>query len=262
MTDELRTLGFGVTFDMVAAHTACGQHLTLTSHRAGDEIPPHRHANDYICIVLNGGFGEVHSKECVERRSGSVFAYRAGETHHDRFGPRGAMCVNLHFEAGDTRIQGIDGCCSTSLRLAADRLAFELAAHSAEELPMASLAAEILAEIGMLDSTVAESSDWVRRIVEAICDEPRRRWTLSELAAIADRHPVRVAQAFRARSGISLGAFQRLRRLVSLSLALRSGSSSLASLACDFGYCDQSHMNSEFRAAFGISPGLYRRAFH
>lgn len=262
MTDELRTLGFGVTFDMVAAHTACGQHLTLTSHRAGEEIPPHRHANDYICIVLNGGFGEVQSKDCVERKSGAVFAYRAGETHHDRFGPRGAMCVNLHFKPGDKRIQGIDGLCSTALRLSADRLAFELAARSSEDLSMASLAAEILAEAGMLDSGAAEGGGWVRKIVEAICDEPRRRWTLSELAGIADRHPVRVAQAFRAQSGISLGAFQRRRRLVCLSAALRSESNPLATLACDFGYCDQSHMNSEFRAAFGISPGMYRRAFH
>jgi AraC family transcriptional regulator len=262
MTNELRTLGFGVTFDMVAAQTACGQHLTLTSHRASDEIPPHRHSNDYICIVLNGGFGEVQSKDCVERKTGSVFAYRAGETHHDRFGPRGAMCVNLHFEAGETRIQGVDGVCSTRLRLAADRLAFELAAQSTEELSMASLAAEILAGLGMIDSAAAESGDWVRRIVEAICDEPRRRWTLNELAALADRHPVRVAQAFRAQSGISLGAFQRLRRLVCLSAALRGDSSPLATLACDFGYCDQSHMNFEFRAAFGTSPGLYRQAFH
>ncbi len=262
MTDELRTLGFGVTFDMVAAHTACGQHLTLTSHRASDEIPPHRHANDYICIVLNGEFGEVQSKDCVERKSGSIFAYHAGETHHDRFGPRGAMCVNLHFEPGDKRIQGIDALCSTPLQLAADRLAFELAAQSAEELSMASLAAEILGEIGMLDSPASESAVWLRRIVEAICDEPRRRWTLRELAEIADRHPVRVAQAFRAQSGMSLGAFQRLRRLVSLSLALRANTGPLAMLACDFGYYDQSHMTSEFRSAFGISPGTYRRAFH
>jgi AraC family transcriptional regulator len=262
MTDELRTLGFGVTFDMVAAHTACGQHLTLTSHRPGDEIPPHRHANDYICIVLNGGFGEIQSRDCVERKSGSVFAYRAGETHHDRFGPRGAMCVNLHFEAGDRRIQHVDGLCSLPLRLAADRLAFELAARSTEELSLASLAAEVLGEIGILGSPAAESAEWVRRIVEAICDEPRRRWTLCELAQIADRHPVRVAQAFRAQSGMSLGSFQRLRRLVCLSLALRSDCEPLATLACDFGYFDQSHMNLEFRAAFGVSPGMYRLAFH
>ena len=127
---------------------------------------------------------------------------------------------------------------------------------------MASLAADILAGIGVMDSAPAESIGWVRTIVEAICDEPRRRWTLSELATIADRHPVRVAQAFRAQSGVTLGEYQRLRRLVSLSLALRANSSPLATLACEFGYCDQSHMNFEFSAAFGVSPGTYRRAFH
>jgi AraC-like DNA-binding protein len=33
-------------------------------------------------------------------------------------------------------------------------------------------------------------------------------------------------------------------------------------LAAEFGYFDQSHMNAEFRAAFGASPGRYRRDFH
>lgn len=261
MTDELRTLGFGVTFDMVAAQTACGQHLTLTSHRPGDEIPPHRHANDYLCIVINGGFAEIQSKTHLERRNGAIFTYRAGEPHHDRFGPRGAMCVNLHFEAGAAGIYAVEGMCSAPLRFAADRLAFELAAQSNEELSMASLAAEILAESGMV-ACGRDSGDWTKKIVEAICDEPRRRWTLRELAEIAARHPVHVAQSFRVKSGMSLGAFQRLRRLVMLSVALRDGSQPLAMIASDFGYCDQSHMNSEFRAAFGASPGEYRRAFH
>jgi AraC family transcriptional regulator len=262
MADEPRTLDFGVTFDMVAATTACGQHLTLTSHQAGDEIPPHRHSNDYLCIVINGGFAEVQSRALVERHSGAVFTYRAGETHHDCFGPRGAMCVNLHFDAGNERIGDVEGHCSTALRLAANRLAFELAVQSTEELALASLAAEILAATGMLDCPPPERADWTRRIVEAICDEPRRRWTLRELADIAGRHPVHVAQAFRARSGMSLGSFQRLRRLVTLSLVLREGVQPLAMIASEFGYCDQSHMNLEFRAAFGASPGQYRRAFH
>jgi AraC-like DNA-binding protein len=61
---------------------------------------------------------------------------------------------------------------------------------------------------------------------------------------------------------MSLGAFQRLRRLTGLGLALRQGQLPLAALAHEFGYCDQSHMNAEFRAAFGVSPGRYRREFH
>jgi AraC family transcriptional regulator len=141
-------------------------------------------------------------------------------------------------------------------------LAFELAASSREELVIASLAAEISGELQPHVERLSDSGKWIGRVVEAISDEANRRWTLRELAQIADRHPVHVAQAFRAASGISLGAFQRLRRLTRLSLALRGANTSLAMLAAEFGYCDQSHMNAEFRAAFGVSPGRYRREFH
>ena len=261
MADEAHTLGFGVTYDMVAARTACGQLLTLTSHRSDDEIPPHKHANDYLCIVLSGGFAEKESNRWHERTSGCVFRHHAGETHHDRFGSRGAVCVNLHFPAGDPG-PGIDGICSASMRVAAQQLALELAASSREELAMASLAAEIMGQIEARDRREADCKTWIDRIVEAISDDSPRRWSLLELAEIANRHPVHVAQAFRSKTGISVGAFQRLRRVTSLGLALRGGAAPLVDLAAEFGYCDQSHMTSEFRAAFGVSPGRYRREFH
>lgn len=261
MADEARTLGFGVTYDMVAARTACGQLLTLTSHRRDDEIPPHKHANDYLCIVLDGGFAEQEGKRWQDRPGGCFFTHHAGETHHDRFGPRGAVCVNLHFPA-DEPGPAIAGKCPASTRVAAGRLAFELAASSREELVMASLAAEIMGQLRPPEAWGQDRGRWIDRIVEAMSDEPDRRWSLGELARIAERHPVHVAQAFRARTGISLGAFQRLRRLTCLSLALRGGNSPLAALAAEFGYCDQSHMTSEFRAAFGVSPGRYRRDLH
>ena len=261
MADDAHTLGFGVTYDMVAARTACDQLLTLTSHRCDHAIPPHRHANDYLCIVLAGGFAEQEGARWHERPSGCFFRHRAGEVHHDRFGPGGAMCVNLHFPAGEQG-EAIEGRCSASTRVAAQRLAFELAARSREELVMASLAAEIMGDLTAAFAERRDSGAWIGRIVEALCDDPSRRWTLAELAAIADRHPVRVAQSFRVVTGMSLGAFQRLRRLTALSLALRHGTMPLAALAAEFGYCDQSHMSGEFRSAFGMSPGRYRREFH
>jgi AraC family transcriptional regulator len=261
MADEAHTLGFGLTYDMVAARTACGQLLSLTSHRRGDEIPPHRHVNDYVCIVLTGGFAEQERDCWHERRAGSIFTHRAGETHHDQFGPRGAVCVNLHFAAGQAG-PPIEGICSASAKVAAEKLAFELAASSREELVLASLAAEIMGDLHPLGMCARDGGKWIDRIVEAISDEAERRWTLSELAEIAERHPVHVAQSFRAATGLSLGAFQRMRRVTCLSLALRTGKIPLAALAAEFGYYDQSHMTAEFRAAFGISPGRYRREFH
>ena len=70
MAEEAHTLGFGLTYDMVATRTACGQLVTLTSHRRDDEIPPHKHANDYLCIVLAGGFAERERNNWRERQRG------------------------------------------------------------------------------------------------------------------------------------------------------------------------------------------------
>jgi AraC family transcriptional regulator len=261
MADDAHTLGFGVTYDMVAARTACGQLLTLTSHRSDHEIPPHKHANDYLCIVLAGGFAEQEGTRWHERLSGCFFTHHAGGTHHDRFGSLGARCVNLHFPEGEPG-PAVEGVCSAPAMVAAQRLAFALAARSREELVMATLAAEMMGELNPRAPAGHDQGKWIDRLVQAISDEPLRRWTLRELAEIADRHPIHVAQSFRAKTGISLGAFQRLRRLTSLSLALRHSRTSLAMLAAEFGYCDQSHMTTEFRAAFGSSPGRYRRDFH
>jgi len=262
MADDAHTLGFGITYDMVAARTACGQLLTLTSHRSDDRIPPHKHANDYLCIVLDGGFSEQEGARWHERRSGSLFTHHAGATHHDRFGPRGAMCVNLHYPEGEQGQFVAEGLCSAPTRVAAQQLAFELAARSREDLAMASLAAEIMGSLCPENAYARDRGQWLDRVMEAIADQPDRRWTLGELAEVADRHPVHLAQAFRAKTGFSLGVFQRLRRLTSLSLALRRGAEPLAALAAEFGYCDQSHMTTEFRSAFGVSPGRFRRGVH
>ena len=156
----------------------------------------------------------------------------------------------------------LEGLCPAPARIAAQKLALELASSSREELTMASLAAEIMGELRPVSGARSDGGKWIDRVVEAISDEPERRWRLPELAAIAGRHPVHVAQSFRATTGISLGAYQRLRRLTSLALALRHGNAPLAALAADFGYCDQSHMTSEFRSIVGVSPGRYRRELH
>ena len=205
---------------------------------------------------------ELQNDSSREWRAGSFFRHEAGATHHDHIGPQGAICLNFHFAPGELRPVGVEGLCSAPTKIAADRLAFELAASSRDELVMAALAAEIMAQTWPVQDDAGDFGRWIDKVVEAISDEPIRRWSLSELAEIADRHPVRVAQAFRARTGISLGAFQRIRRLTVLSLALRRGQTPLAALASDFGYCDQSHMNAEFRVAFDTSPGRYRRDVH
>ena len=261
MADDGGTLGFGITYGMVAARTACGQAVSLSHSSAEDRVPPHRHVNDYVCIVVAGGFVEHSGGRRRERPAGTYFVHRAGETHHDEFGSAGATCLSLHFDAALAGAE-VEGMCPRSARVAVDQLAFELASYAPQDLVLASLAAEIVGALQPVASGARDGGGWIDDVIEAVSDEPVRRWTLAELAGIADRHPVHVAKGFRVKTGMSLGAFQRLRRLTRLSLALRTAKTPLALLAADFGYCDQAHMNAEFRAAFGISPGRFRRELH
>src|SRR5690242_13552730 len=109
MADDAGTLGFGMTYGMVAARTACGQLVTLSHSSSHDRVPPHKHVNDYLCIVVAGTFAEHAGNASRDRRAGSYFVHRAGETHHDEFGSVGATCLSLHFDGGEPgpRLEGL-----------------------------------------------------------------------------------------------------------------------------------------------------------
>jgi AraC family transcriptional regulator len=102
-------------------------------------------------------------------------------------------------------------------------------------------------------------ADCVARVLQALDDAPEEHWTLDALAQIAGRHPTHLARAFRACTGISVGAYRRRRRLTRLALDLRMGRTPLSILALEHGYADQAHMSREFRAFAGVSPAVWRR---
>ena len=67
-----------------------------------------------------------------------------------------------------------------------------------------------------------------------------------------------LCRAFRAVQGTSPGRYLTLRRLDRVQAGIRSGES-LAGAALSAGFADQAHMTRQFKAAFGISPGQWRR---
>jgi AraC family transcriptional regulator len=68
-----------------------------------------------------------------------------------------------------------------------------------------------------------------------------------------------VARTFRRRTGSSLGEFVRAERLAWARVALATRELSLAAIASDAGFYDESHFIRAFRRRFGTTPGAYRR---
>ncbi len=68
----------------------------------------------------------------------------------------------------------------------------------------------------------------------------------------------RFSEGFRDSVGLTPKEFTRVRRFGVALRALASGSLSLTELALDCGYCDQPHLNREFREFAGLTPSGYR----
>ena len=71
--------------------------------------------------------------------------------------------------------------------------------------------------------------------------------------------PKRFIELFRASVGLTPKVYCRIRRFQAvLALLSRGDRVEWASVALDGGYCDQSHLNREFRAFAGVTPTEYR----
>ncbi|WP_277053263.1 AraC family transcriptional regulator [Zestomonas thermotolerans] len=83
--------------------------------------------------------------------------------------------------------------------------------------------------------------------------------SLEELAAAVNLSPFHFARVFRAATGLPPHAWVKQRRLEQARALLRAGCLPVE-VACRLGFADQSHLARQFKQAYGVAPGEYRRA--
>lgn len=95
----------------------------------------------------------------------------------------------------------------------------------------------------------------VRSYLEAHYTENVSIETLSQLSQLS---PYYLIRCFRQQLGLPPHLYQRQIRLLKAKQALHS-SRSLAEIATDTGFFDQSHFTRSFKRVFGVTPGQYRQ---
>ncbi|WPC03838.1 AraC family transcriptional regulator [Pseudomonas benzenivorans] len=83
--------------------------------------------------------------------------------------------------------------------------------------------------------------------------------SLEQLAAAVSLSPFHFARVFRRATGLPPHAWLRQRRLQQARAQLQRGSTPLA-VAMQLGFADQSHLSRQFKQAYGVTPGEYRKA--
>jgi AraC family transcriptional regulator len=245
--------------------------LTEAAYSAQSQLSRHTHDCASICMVLDGVLHERldHQRYDVGRYD-ILFKSRNTE-HADTFGPNGARMLVAELDATwlsshDSR--GLVAEASVCLvgAVAADltqRLYGELLRLD-EGTPLAvqSLCLEILVNV-IRTSAFAEQRrlpPWLRRAREILHDGYTEQLSLDELAKQVGVHPVHLAQVFRKSFGVTIGDYTRRLRVRRGSHALLSTHQSIAEIAMDCGFCDQSHFSRVFKRITAATPAEYRRS--
>ncbi|MFZ6875488.1 helix-turn-helix domain-containing protein [Undibacterium sp. Di27W] len=117
----------------------------------------------------------------------------------------------------------------------------------------------VLANTRAASSLYAEDKALHGRILDYIEDQLDTQLNLEELAAIANMPLLRFLRSFTHATGTTPHAYISERRLQRARLLLINSNLSIAEIATDCGFAQQSHLGSTFKSRLGLSPQQYRK---
>ena len=99
------------------------------------------------------------------------------------------------------------------------------------------------------------------RAVASVRQDPSKNWTNRELAKLAHLSERVFERRFQRAFHVSPHDYIRRLRVRLACHALVYSAATLAQVASDFGFSDQSHFTREFRRETAVTPGAYRRRY-
>jgi AraC-like DNA-binding protein len=218
-----------------------------------------------MTLVLSGDIREnvVWAEEFASALS--VVVKPADVRHANEIGPRGAHTLQILFDPAHTSCH--------AYAPVNDRWRWLHAQPAAAALLAVLRGLRSDAHPGLLQDQVTEAVAavagdplctgappvWLRRIREAVDDNPQSVITVGELARAADLHAVSLSRAFRRHYGCSLTEYRRAVRLRRAAAAIESSRSTFSRIAYEAGFADHSHLTRTFQSIAGLNPTEFRK---
>jgi AraC family transcriptional regulator len=233
---------------------------------ASIQLGSHRHPRAALSVVLAGGFTETFPRREYQCFAGSMIVKPAEERHSDRMlhsrqvviEPSETLSADSPLATLFESIRFVRDPATTAIGL---RLAAELNAPDAwTPTAVEGLTFEALAAFARVTCDVRSSASapaWLRPVEERVRDggDPP---SLMELGLMSGVHPGHVNRMFKRHFGCAIGEYGRRCRLERAARELLHTTASIASIALDAGFADQSHFTRAFRGVFRMTPGEYR----
>lgn len=257
---------------VITAGSSRSFRVTRCRFSSGFVVSSHSHERPVFGVVLEGEVDTVRRGENATASRGTVFTEPAGEAHENRLRGDGGGALLVAFELRSaffdewdgSRLDVLDGfhrIKSEPLAGLARRAAAELAEPDrVSPLVLESVALEILtrAARNRLEAENRKNPAWLDVALEFVRDEWRASIGLSDVAEATGVHPATLARAFRDRLGVTVGEYLRQIRVSRAMEDLVNSKRSIAAVAVECGFYDQSHLTRTFKRQTGLTPQRYR----
>ncbi len=242
------------------------------------EYSRHTHDEFVVGLIVEGVQRCVLLKTLNYTPAGSVFCINPGEAHDGSAGaPEGYVYHTVYPTAAQVRSVaeefGIAGLPQFTSAVIEDHALAQLLARYHESV--AARASQLEQEtrlrlalvlmvrrhmnVEMAKPAALSVSPAVGRARDYLAENLNEDVSLTQLAAVVDVSPFHLARAFASRYGLPPHAFRDELRVRHAARMLASDMPP-ADVALAVGYCDQSHLNRQFKKILGVSPGQYARA--
>jgi len=220
-------------------------------------------------MVREGQYCRRLGQRTDDYEAGSLTFLQTNDSHTDSYAP-GSKCLHVVIPSDveqrltrDFGIQGTAGQISPSLS-ARFSVALEREFRSTDSespLIVEALLFDIVSRhlITIRDRSSARPS-WLGLLLDYLDDSFEQEWSLQSMAAEIGVHPVYLCRTFSEHFDCTLGEYIRKQRVLRGWQLLAIGDGTLAEVASQSGFADQSHFTRAFKKQFGTTPGKWRRA--
>lgn len=222
------------------------------------------HETATLCVLLRGAARDILGSRTIEYKPGTVVYLPPGEAHSHQFGRFGM--VGLVIEVPTSRLQtdlNLDYAseirCQDNPVLLADCALLLQRLHNprVDDAELEERCVSLLLALEKQQDRVA-NSDGVDRVRKFLDECFLERHSLAELSAVAGLHPAYLVNAFRKRVGCTMGQYRRRRCIGFMIERIWNSHDSLADVAIQAGFYDQSDCTNTLRKILQITPGQVR----